>query len=49
MGSGKDALEKAGHILAHQAMQSAGCMVTLIAMLTGVGTLFTIIGLVFFA
>lgn len=48
MGSGKDALEKAGHILAHQALQQAGCMVTLVAMLTGVGTLFTLIGLVFF-
>ena len=49
MGAGKDALEKGAHILAHQAMQSAGCMVTLIAMLTGFGTLFTLIGLVFFA
>ena len=39
---------KAGIEAGKQAIQGGGCMVTLIAMLTGVGTLFTIIGLVFF-
>jgi len=41
------------HIVYHvgkEVMKSAGgCMVTLVALLTGVGTLCTLIGIVFFA
>ena len=47
----KNVAKHAAQHAAHHFLQQAagGCMVTLIAMLSGVGTLFTLIGLVFFA
>ncbi len=56
MGVGEHLLHHAAHKALEagveagkQAIQGGGCIVTLVAILTGVGTLFTIMGLVFFA
>ena len=41
--------EVLNHIARHAAMEAAkgaGCMVTLLAMLTGIGTIFSILGLI---
>ena len=41
--------DELNHIARHAAMEAAkgaGCMVTLLAMLTGIGTIFCIVGLI---
>lgn len=42
-----DFLKAAGHVVVHEGLKSAGCMVTLLAMLTGFGALCALVIAVF--